>query len=340
MSRFRSSAEAVLIRAWQRRGLLAWLLLPVSLMYRLLTALRRRLYANGLLASSRVPVPVVVVGNLFVGGTGKTPLVIWLVEQLRARGLQPGVISRGYGASVAQATAVGQDSAAADVGDEPLLISLRTQAPVVVGRRRVLAAQQLLALHSEVDVIISDDGLQHYALARDVEIELSDARGYGNGWLLPAGPLREPVSRRCDFRVVNRSGPAPAGSHAMQLAGEHAERLADRSQRRPLAGLSDGLRVAAAAGIGNPQRFFDMLAGQGVQLVQALPLPDHYDFSVDPFSAIAADLILITEKDAVKCARITALAADPRLWVVPVTAQLDAALADHIVEKLRGHTTA
>lgn len=340
MSRFRSSAEAVLIRAWQRRGLLAWLLLPVSLMYRLLTALRRLLYANGLLASSCLPVPVVVVGNLFVGGTGKTPLVIWLVEQLRARGLQPGVISRGYGASVAQATAVGPDSAAADVGDEPLLISLRTQAPVVVGRRRVLAAQQLLALHPEVDVIISDDGLQHYALARDVEIELSDARGYGNGWLLPAGPLREPVSRRCDFRIVNRPGPASAGSHAMQLAGEHAERLADRSQRRPLAGLSDGLRVAAAAGIGNPQRFFDMLAGQGVQLTQALPLPDHYDFSVDPFSALAADLILITEKDAVKCARITALAADPRLWVVPVTAQLDAALADNIVEKLRGHTTA
>ncbi len=328
------------MRAWQRRGWLAWLLLPLSVIYFLLISLRRALYSQGLLKSSCLPVPVVVVGNVFVGGTGKTPLVIWLVEQLRARGLRPGVISRGYGASLSQARSVDGTSSAVDVGDEPLLIAQRTQVPVVVGRRRVLAAQHLLALHPELDVIVSDDGLQHYALARQVEIELSDSRGYGNGWLLPAGPLREPASRRCDFRVVNGASKLSFGSHAMRLLGDHAERLSDRSQRKGLKELPPGLRVAAAAGIGNPQRFFDMLAMQGVQLVHALPLPDHFDFSSNPFDAIDADLILITEKDAVKCARIEAIAADTRLWVVPVTARIDAVLADNIVEKLRGHTTA
>ncbi len=335
-----SLAESVLMRAWQRRGLLAWVLLPLSLPYFLLILLRRGLYALGVLKSSRLPVPVVVVGNVFVGGTGKTPLVIWLVEQLRLRGLRPGVISRGYGASVAQVRAVDGASSAAEVGDEPLLIAQRTQVPVVVGRRRVLAARHLLALHPEVDVIISDDGLQHYALARQVEVELSDSRGYGNGWLLPAGPLREPAARRCDFRVVNSAGPIPAGCHAMQLSGVHAERLSDRSQRMGLQQFPPGLRIAAAAGIGNPQRFFDMLGHQGMRLAQTLPLPDHFDFSTNPFGTLDADLILITEKDAVKCARIAAIAADARLWVVPVTARIDAALAANIVEKLRGHTTA
>ncbi len=335
-----SSLAPRLMRAWQRRGPLAWLLLPLSWLYRLLIALRRALYALGVMTQQQLPVPVVVVGNLFVGGTGKTPFVIGLVEQLRARGFRPGVISRGYGAAVGQVTEVMPTSAPAAVGDEPLLIAHKAQVPVVVGRRRVQAARHLLALHPEVDVIISDDGLQHYALGRQLEIELSDGRGYGNGWLLPAGPLREPASRRCDFHVVNGATETADGRYPMQLKADHAQQLCDPARRLPLSAIGASARVAAAAGIGHPQRFFEMLARQGVTLVQALPLPDHFDFAQDPFAAVDAHIILVTDKDAVKCARIPSLASDPRLWTVPVTAELPGSLADHIVEKLRGHSTA
>ena len=333
------SAAGTLMRAWRGRGWLASLLLPLSLLYRALTGLRRGLFAIGLLKQARLPVPVIVVGNIFVGGTGKTPLVIWLVEQLRARGFRPGVISRGYGASVDGVTEVDERSLPSAVGDEPLLIALKARVPVVVGRRRVLAAQHLLQRHPDTDVIVSDDGLQHYALGRTVEIQLSDARGHGNGWLLPAGPLREPASRRSDFYVGNGVLP-PAGGHLMKLAGDHAEQLVDRARRMPLAALPAGARVVAAAGIGNPQRFFDMLAAQGVLLAEAIALPDHFDFSHNPFQDVAADFILVTDKDAVKCARTDTLAADPRLWAVPVEASIAGPLADQIVEKLRGHPTA
>lgn len=327
------------MRAWQHRGPLAYLLLPLSLLYRALMALRRRLFAAGLLKQTALPVPVIVVGNIFVGGTGKTPLVIWLVEQLRERGYRPGVISRGYGASVGAVTEVNAHSLPSEVGDEPVLIALKARVPVLVGQRRVQAAQRLLRLHPDTDVIVSDDGLQHYALGRQLEIQLSDARGHGNGWLLPAGPLREPASRRSDFYVGNGMVPC-AGGYLMQLVGEHAEQLTDRAQRMALAALPAGARVAAAAGIGNPQRFFDMLSAQRVPLAQTIALPDHFDFSRNPFEGIDADFILVTDKDAVKCARIEALAKDQRLWVVPVEASIGEALADHIVEKLRGHTTA
>ncbi len=333
------SAAEVLARAWQHRGMLAWLLLPLSLLYRALVAVRRGLYACGLLKQAVMPVPVVVVGNLFVGGTGKTPLVIWLAGELRARGFRPGVISRGYGANVDKVIEVSERSLPSEVGDEPLLIALKARVPVVVGRRRVQAAQHLLQSHPDVDVIVSDDGLQHYALARQLEIQLTDARGHGNGWLLPAGPLREPVSRQSDFYVGNGRLPKP-GAYLMQLAGDHAERIADRSHRMRLADIPADARVVAAAGIGHPQRFFDMLATHGIRLAKTVALPDHFDFSRNPFESIAADYILVTDKDAVKCARIEALAADPRLWAVPVQASIDGPLADQIVEKLRGHPTA
>ena len=325
--------------AWQRRGLLACLLLPLSLLYRALVALRRGLFMAGWLRQHTLPVPVIVVGNIYVGGTGKTPLVIWLVGQLRRHGFRPGVISRGYGARVDAVTEVSERSAPAEVGDEPLLIAHKTGVPVVVGRRRVQAAQQLLQQHPDTDVIVSDDGLQHYALGRALEIQLSDARGHGNGWLLPAGPLREPPSRRSDFYVGNGVLPA-AGGYRMQLTGDHAEQVADRSQRLALAAIPAAARVTAAAGIGHPQRFFDMLAAHGVHVAQTIALPDHFDFSRNPFTEIDADFILITDKDAVKCARIAALAADQRLWAVPVQASIDDRLAEHIVEKLRGHTIA
>jgi tetraacyldisaccharide 4'-kinase len=339
------SLESTLSRAWLRRGALACALWPLSLLFRVLSGLRARLFRAGLLQSQRLPVPVLVVGNIFIGGTGKTPLTIWLAATLQAAGFTPGIISRGHGAAGSAPRAVTPDALAGDVGDEPLLIARRTGCPVMVGRDRPAAGRALLAAHPQVDVIISDDGLQHYALQRDVEIVLFDGRGAGNGWLLPAGPLREPVSRRRDFTVVNTPLLTPqlaAGvggtPFRMQLAGTVAERMMARADRVPLASLA-GKRIVAAAGIGNPARFFAMLRGQGLDFAE-LPLPDHHDFLDQPFARVDADFILVTEKDAVKCGQIENLKNDPRLWVVPVTAQLDGALAEQIVEKCRGCSTA
>ncbi|MCS0589302.1 tetraacyldisaccharide 4'-kinase [Massilia norwichensis] len=345
-----SSLESTLTRAWLRRGPLAIALWPLSLLFRLLASLRAGLFRAGVLQSGRLPVPVIVVGNIFIGGTGKTPLTIWLVEQLRAAGLRPGVISRGHGGEGDSGPReVLPESSAREVGDEPLLIAHRTGCPVVVGRRRVDAGRYLLERHPEVNVVVTDDGLQHYALQRDVELVLFDGRGVGNGWTLPAGPLREPPSRRRDFTVVNTPELTPALARAvggrpyrMQLAGEYAAPLRDAQQRVPLSSLATtmaGKRIVAAAGIGNPGRFFAMLKAAGLA-VQELPLPDHHDFLDDPFRGLDADLILITEKDAVKCRQLEHLNNDPRLWVVPVTAQLDAVLAAQIVEKCRGRPTA
>ncbi|SFL83682.1 tetraacyldisaccharide 4'-kinase [Rugamonas rubra] len=368
-----AALETTLTRAWLRRGPLACALWPVSLLFRALSALRARLYRAGLLASSRLPVPVVVVGNIFIGGTGKTPLTIWLVQALQAAGMRPGVVSRGHGSAAATPRAVDAGSTPQQVGDEPLLIFQRTGCPVMVGRDRAATGRALLAAHPGVDILLTDDGLQHYALQRDVEIILFDGRGAGNGWLLPAGPLREPPSRWRDFTVINApeltpalvaaTGAAEGRAVQMQLVGEMAEQLRDRSQRRPLSALArperlgpanqsgdsdptgqssqpgpsaqPALRIVAAAGIGNPQRFFAMLRAAGLRF-EELPLPDHHDFLDQPFGALQADMILMTEKDAVKCARIEDLKDDPRLWVVPVTARIDAALAEQIVEKCRG----
>lgn len=339
------SLESTLTRAWLRRGPLACALWPLSLLFRALAALRASLFRAGVLTSERLPVPVVVVGNIFIGGTGKTPLTIWLAEALLAAGLRPGVISRGHGGEGEAPRAVTLEADAAQVGDEPLLIARRTRVPVFVGRKRAEAGRALLAAHPEVDVLITDDGLQHYALARDVEVVLFDGRGVGNGWLLPAGPLREPPSRRRDFTVVNAPEIGPQLARAvggqpyqMALAGDTAEQLIHPQRRLPLADFA-GRRILAAAGIGNPGRFFAMLRGAGLQFAE-LALPDHHDFRDDPFGGVDADVILITEKDAVKCGQLENLKHDPRLWVLPVSARIDAALAEHIVEKCRGRSTA
>ncbi|NYE62245.1 tetraacyldisaccharide 4'-kinase [Duganella sp. 1224] len=365
MAANKPALEATLTRNWLRRGPLACALWPLSLVFRALSGARAALFRAGVLRSSRLPVPVVVVGNIYIGGTGKTPLTIWLVRALQAAGLRPGVISRGFGGAGDGAREVTAASTPAQVGDEPLLIKQRTGAPVVVGRDRAATGRALLAAHPEVDILLTDDGLQHYKLQRDVEIILFDGRGVGNGWLLPAGPLREPVSRRRDFTVINTPqmtaalvravDPGTAGSDPvrgqtpspprpafqMTLVGEHAEQLRDRTRHTPLAELaaSPQLRIVAAAGIGNPSRFFAMLRGAGLRVAE-LPLPDHHDFQDRPFAALDADLILMTEKDAVKCAQIEELRDDPRLWVVPVTARIDRALADQIVEKCRGRSIA
>ncbi|WP_332847808.1 tetraacyldisaccharide 4'-kinase [Massilia sp. S19_KUP03_FR1] len=335
-----TSLETMFTRAWLRRGPLACALYPVSLLFRALASLRARLYRSGVLASTRLPVPVIVVGNIFIGGTGKTPLTIWLAEALRAAGFRPGIISRGHGGKGALPREVTPDAAASEVGDEPLLIARRTACPVVVGRVRADAGRALLAAHPEVDVLITDDGLQHYALQRDIELVLFDGRGVGNGWTLPAGPLREPPSRRRDFNIVNTAVLDAALSKAvgtapfqMQLRGGYAEQLV--SGERVELGALAGRRLVAAAGIGNPGRFFAMLKAAGLAFIE-LPLPDHHDFRDDPFAGLETDVILITEKDAVKCGQIENLKNDPRLWVVPVTAHIDPALAEQIVEKCRG----
>ncbi|MGZ3159062.1 MAG: tetraacyldisaccharide 4'-kinase [Burkholderiaceae bacterium] len=336
------------MRAWSRRGLLAWILLPLSLVFGLLVMLRRGLFQLGWLHSTRIRVPVIVVGNVFIGGTGKTPLVIWLVQAMRHAGYTPGVISRGYGVQNDMPREVHSDSLVSDVGDEPVLIASYAECPVMVGRDRVAAAHALLAAHPAINLIVSDDGLQHYALRRDIEIVLFDSRGIGNGWMLPAGPLREPKKRHADFVVAHAAKippELPSNAMQMQLVGDAAERLIDRSQRMALStimdsvGTNQAVRMTAAAGIGNPARFFAMLRSAGLQFDE-MPLPDHYDFAVNPFAGLSADIILITEKDAVKCVQVECLRNDPRLWVVPVTARIDGALAEQIVEKLRGRPTA
>jgi tetraacyldisaccharide 4'-kinase len=340
-----NSLESTLTRAWLRRGPLACALWPVSQLFRLLAGLRAGLYRAGVLKAGRLPVPVIVVGNIFIGGTGKTPLTIWLAQALSEAGFRPGVISRGHGAEGETPRAVTLESDTRAVGDEPLLIARRARVPVFVGRKRFEAGRALLTAHPEVDVLLTDDGLQHYALARDVEVLLFDGRGVGNGWLLPAGPLREAPSRRRDVTVVNAPQITPqlaasvgGAPFQMQLVGEVAEQLCDPGQRRPLTSFA-GQRLVAAAGIGNPGRFFSLLRGAGLVFAE-LPLPDHYDFRENPFAALDADVILITEKDAVKCGQLENLKDDPRLWVVPVTARIDAALAELIVEKCRGRSPA
>ncbi len=328
--------ESLLMKAWQSRGFIACLLLPFAAIFFLILFFRRLFYSLGIFTSSTLPVPVIVVGNIFIGGTGKTPLVIWLVSVLRSQGYSPGVISRGYGAQASTIIEVKPDMSAAQTGDEPLLIAGNCKVPVFVGRDRVEVARDLLAAYPKVDVIISDDGLQHYALNRTIEIQLSDTRGHGNGWLLPAGPLREPVSRRSDFYVVNGgTSIASADTYRMQIIGKYAEQMIDRQQVLALSSLQNK-RVVAVAGIGHPERFFEMLRSQGVALESALALPDHFDFSTNPFVEIKADIILITEKDAVKCSRIAGIGQDARLWVVPVEASIAGTLAQDILEKLRG----
>lgn len=322
-------------RRWYGERPPAWLL-PLAYLYQAVSVARRRLYRAGRLASGHLPVPVVVVGNISVGGVGKTPLTIWLVEALRAAGYRPGVVSRGYGGRAGRwPQRVGPDSDAALVGDEPLLIARRAACPVAVAPRRAEAAALLLG---ECDVLVADDGLQHYALARDVEIAVVDGlRRHGNGACLPAGPLREPVSRLAEVDlVVCNGGKAQPGEYAMALLGDAAVNLAD-GRRRPLAEFSEP--VHALAGIGHPQRFFAHLRQAGLALDER-PLPDHHAFTQADLEFGDGLPVLMTEKDAVKC---TALA-DARHWAVPVRARLDPAFGPRLLQLLqenyRGRETA
>ncbi|HSO44989.1 MAG TPA: tetraacyldisaccharide 4'-kinase [Rhodoferax sp.] len=285
--------------AWQGRGWLAWLLWPLSLLYGLLVCLRKALYRAGWLTSERLPVPVIVVGNVVAGGAGKTPVVMALVQHLRARGVPVGVISRGYGRRSRECLEVFADSAIEDVGDEPALIRRRTSAPVFVAAHRAQAGRALLDQHPRIQLIVCDDGLQHLPLQRDLEIGVFDDRGVGNGFLLPAGPLREPWPRPLDMLLHTGKQPAFAGGfRASRQLASHALR-ADGS-RVALADLVAGKPLLAVAAIANPEAFFSMLRDRGLPLARTMALPDHADFSGWAGNADGACTVLCTEKDAVK----------------------------------------
>lgn len=319
-------------RHWYRITPLHLILLPVSLIFRALAALRRSLYRCGILKSFSIPAPVIVVGNISVGGTGKTPLTLALAQQLIARGHRPLIISRGYGGGTQQ-QAVSAASSAQQVGDEPLLMARRGLCPVWVGRDRVATALAALAANPLCDVVLCDDGLQHYRLRRDVEIAVVDgARRFGNGLLLPAGPLREPVSRLASVdAVVVNGGAAAAGQYAMRLNGEIFHNLLAPDLTATAAEFLH-TRNHAVAGIGHPQRFFDHLHTLGLSCTPHA-FPDHHPYSADDLAYADCDALFLTEKDAVKCAAF----ADTRFWVLRVEAQIDPALIAHILRKIETH---
>ena len=338
-------------RLWYRRRLAPVLLalVPLSWFFRLLVALRAALYRRGLLPSFRLPVPVVVVGNLTVGGSGKTPCVLWLVERLRAAGWQPGIVSRGHGGAKTAVHAVTSASSPALVGDEPVLLARRSGVPVFVGRDRVAAGRALLAAHPECSIVVCDDGLQHYRLRRTVEIALFDGRGVGNARLLPAGPLREPVSRLARVAAVvwnaapgarpKLSAASGVPQFSMRLIGRRFVALGDR-QRSCRADDLRGKRLYALAGIGDPARFFAQLAALGL-VFEARPFPDHHAFSAADLAFARDGVLLLTEKDAVKCAPLMTSEA----WVLPVDAHVDAApdgqlLLNIVLEKIDGRALA
>jgi len=316
---------------------------PLGWAYGAAIAVRGAAYARGWLRAYRVAKPVVVIGNLTVGGTGKTPFTIWLAERLKERGVAAGVVARGYRRAGARHTAprvVQARSRWEEVGDEPLLIHRRTGCPTVVAADRVAAAVRLAA--EPIDVILSDDGLQHLRLARDCEIALVDgARGFGNGRLLPAGPLREPVSRleRVDLIVVNGAAGPAALAHAplagtppvlqMTLVLGAAQRL-DGASSEPLERFR-AERVHAVAGIGNPERFFRDLKSRGIEAIEH-PFADHHPFTAEELAFPDDRPILMTEKDAVRCAAFST----SRMWYVPATATLGEAQASAVVERICG----
>ncbi|AIL32408.1 tetraacyldisaccharide 4'-kinase [Basilea psittacipulmonis] len=305
---------------WQKKGLISTLLLPFAYLYEWAGKQRAK--------QPCVPLkcPVIVVGNIYVGGTGKTPVTIQLINDLKALGFHPGVVSRGYGATeiknephLSGHTPLSPEN----FGDEPCLLA--QYAPIAVHPNRVLAAQKLLAVYPEIDVIISDDGLQHRRLARDIEIIVQDSRGIGNGRVLPAGPLRESADRlnTVDFVLQNFSPledpdtikkQYPNVPYGFNLKPVHFRHLVTQTTQ-PLEAFQGKTGLCVLAGIGNPQRFFNTLTQHGITAQTYLRFPDHYAFSTTDFDKITQDIILLTAKDAIKCP------ADPRIWVLEVQAQ-------------------
>ncbi len=331
------SLQSWLNSIWYERGTPPWWLVPLSLTYGAVTGSRRFLYAHHLRRATRLSCPVVVVGNLSVGGTGKTPLVCWLVAHLIERGYRPGVVTRGYSGSARNVRQVSATDDPDIVGDESVLLARRIGAPVAIGRDRPAAAQLLVG--AGCNVIVSDDGLQHYAMARDCEVVVIDGdRRFGNGWLLPGGPLREAPGRMrvADAIVVNGGRPMLAGALSMRLEAKHAVALRGGAVR-PLRAFA-GESIHAVAGIGNPDRFFNMLRARGIE-VSGRPLADHARLTRHDIEFGDDKSVLMTEKDAVKCGAF----AGEQHWYVPVAACFDDAeskgLLEIVIQRIENATT-
>ena len=339
----------LLQKSWLSRGWLASTLWPVAQIYGLIASARLQLYRLGIFKSERFPVAVIVVGNVVAGGAGKTPLVIALARHLQARGHPVGVVSRGYGRSGDDTLEVGTDTPVEMSGDETALIKRATAAPVFVASKRADAVRALLAAYPNTSVVLCDDGLQHYALRRDIEIATFDDRGIGNGWLLPAGPLREPwperLRRGLDFVLHTGQAPAFEGFSSKRRLADDA--IDGNGNRIALASLKEG-SVTAVAAIAEPEAFFRMLRQRGITLQTTIALPDHHDFSDFDFSSFAGQTVLCTDKDAVKLFSKPHFAAT-KLLAVPLEfspepaflAALDARLAQVISQlpSRHGHQT-
>lgn len=332
--------QDIIYRAWRKKNaLFYWVLVPLSWLFALISSLRRWAYRLGLLKSHGLSVPVIIVGNIHVGGSGKTPVVIWLVEQLRQQGYQPAVISRGYGGSAKLPTPVYASSNPKEVGDEPVLIANRCDCPIFVGADRVHVGLELLKAHPSCNVIISDDGLQHYRLKRDIEIAVIDAETYlKNARLLPAGSLREPMRRLRTVDAVIKNGhedsedkhAAPIrNAYPMQLMGAQFYNLSDPTIK---ASAIDFKRksIKAMAGIGNPARFFEHLRQLGLNFSSS-SFEDHHAFSAADLVRLECDALLMTEKDAVKCKPF----AQAHHWVLPIEAKIAGDLKQLVLKKLQ-----
>lgn len=320
---------------WLRGGALSLALAPAAGLFCAAAWLRRALYRGGVLRIRRFPVPVIVVGNITVGGAGKTPLVIWLVSFLQRHGYRPGVVSRGYGGHASRwPQQVRRDSDPRVVGDEAVFLARACACPMAVAPERPAAVEALLA-HTDCDVVIADDGLQHYRLGRDLEIAVLDGeRGFGNGRCLPAGPLRERPRRleKVDLVVTHRPDTPTeetASGFGFRLVGEQAVNVVSPTVTRRLRDWPAG-PVHAVAGIGNPERFFAHLRGAGLEVV-AHPFPDHHRFRPEDVRFGDSAPVLMTEKDAVKCRWIEG----PDYWTVPVEAQPDEGFGAAVVDRLR-----
>ncbi|OGT35885.1 MAG: tetraacyldisaccharide 4'-kinase [Gammaproteobacteria bacterium RBG_16_51_14] len=302
---------------WYGKHPVSILLAPAGWLYGLMMQVRRTLYQSGLIPVQKLRAPVIVIGNLTVGGTGKTPLVIWIARFLKARGFRPGIVSRGYGGKVKEwPQQVRTDSNPDLVGDEPVLIARRTGCPVAISPKRRIAAEELIA-YAGCNIILCDDGLQHLALPRDIEIAVVDGiRRFGNHRCLPAGPLREPVSRISSVDMVVSNGATGRHEYMMEYIPENLVSLADENKRMNIDTLSGGT-VHALAGIGNPSRFFAYLRGKKLQLIKH-EFPDHYAYAAADIQFGDGLPVVMTEKDAVKCMRF----ASKEHWYLPINAKM------------------
>ncbi|PCH85163.1 MAG: tetraacyldisaccharide 4'-kinase [Piscirickettsiaceae bacterium] len=302
---------------WYGQRPIALVFVPLSWLFAIIITIRKFLYNKGFKTSTKVVTPVIIVGNITVGGTGKTPLVIWLAQLLEKAGYCPGIISRGYkGIASSWPQQAREDSDSRVVGDEAKILAKRAGCPVAVGPNRTESAQALIERHG-CDVIISDDGLQHYAIQRDIEIAIVDGeRRYGNGFLLPAGPLREPVERLSSVDLVVCNGLASSGEFPLRVEGKIAVNVRDETLTRPLDEFK-GQTVHAVAGLGNPSRFFSHLKKFGI-LFEPHIFPDHFAYISSDISFADDKLVMMTEKDAVKCTDI----ANDNCWYVPIRAQM------------------